>query len=168
MYTVSEQETMTQCCSAEQWLLSLACSDEATQTFRLSHLCTFSPCPSLAGPGSCDWLTAGLWSSSPDWPGPQQQTCMSAAPAHSTPARKRTAPRTRTAGRCSPPGQSLLSRLGQTDDPCRRGGSPSEHTSASDRKSLFHPVWQLWFTNSITTGLFGQSVTQILWCKLGG
>lgn len=108
----------------------------------VSHLCTSSPCPSPAGPGTCGWPAAGLWSSSPGWPGSQRRTCTSAAPARSTPARRRTVRRTRTAGRCSPRGRSLQSRLDPTDAPCRRGGSPSAHTSASDRKSLSHPVWQ--------------------------
>lgn len=133
---------------------SLSPTEIKIPSLSASHLCTSSPGPSLAGPGSCGWPTAGLWSSSPDWPGPRQQTCMFAVPARSTPARRRTAPRTHTAGRCSPPGQSLLSGPVQLAGPCRRGGSPSAQTSASDRKSLSHPVWQSCVTDSFQNGFF--------------
>lgn len=131
---------------------------EKTLSLSVSHLCISSPCPSRAGPGSCGWRTAGLWSSSPDWPGPRQQTCTFAVLARTTPARRRTAPRTHTAGRCSPPEQSLLSGPGQPAGPCRTEGSPWARTSASDRKSLSHPVghWcHMWFTDSVRN-LFTQ------------
>lgn len=130
-------------CPPEQRLLSLApplpSKDKPAPSF-CPHLCTSTPCPLQAGPGSCGWLTAGLWSSSPDWPGSPRQTCTSAAPARSTPARRRSSPRTRTAGRCSPPEQSLRPDPGRSAGLCRRGGSPSARTSASDRKSWSHPV----------------------------
>lgn len=150
-------------CSSEQRPLSFTPTQIKTSSFSLvSHLCTSSPCPSPAGPGSCGWPTAGLWSSSPDWPGPRQQTYTSSAPARSTTARRRTAPQTRTAGRYSPPEQSLLSGPGPSACPCRRGGSPSAQTSASDTRSLSHPVGQSPVTDSFT-GSFAQFIAQLLW-----
>lgn len=104
-----------------------------------SHLCTSSPSPSLTGTCSCGWLTTGLWSSSPDWAGPRQQTCTSAVLAQPKSARRQTAPQTRTAGRCSPPEQSVQSGRGQPVGPCRKGGYPWARTSASDRRSWSRP-----------------------------
>lgn len=120
-------------CETEQRRLSLT-------YLPLSHLCTSSPCPSPAGPGSCNWLTAALWSSSPGCSDPRRQICMSAVRRRSTPARMQTAPRTRTAGLCSPPEQSLLPGPGQLACPCRIGGFPSAQTTVSDRRSLSRPV----------------------------
>lgn len=113
---------------------------ERTPCLSASHLCTSSPNPSRAGTSSCGWPTAGLWSSSPDLAGPLQQTCMSAVPAQPTLVRRQTAPQIRTAGRCSPPEQSVQSGRGQSVGPCRRGGSPWARTSAYDRRSWSHPA----------------------------
>lgn len=104
-----------------------------------SHLCISSPNPSLARTCSCGWPTTALWSSSPDWAGPRQQTCTSLVLARPKPARRQTAPRTRTARRCSPPEQSVQSGRGQPVGPCRKGGSPWARTSASDRRSWSRP-----------------------------
>lgn len=113
---------------------------ERTLCLTASHLCTSSPCPSLAATGSCGWPKEGLWSSFPDWPGPRRQTCKSVTRARTTPTRRQTAPRTRTAGRCSPPEQSVQSGHGQPVGPCRKGGCPWARTSASGRKSWSRPV----------------------------
>lgn len=122
-------------CCAEQRLLCFS-------YFPLSHLCTSSPCLPLTEPGSCDWPTAGLWSSSQDCSDPRRQTCRFAVPVHSTKARRQNAPRTHITGPCSPPEQALLPGPGQLAGPCRKGGSPWAQTSVSDRKSLSHPVGQ--------------------------
>lgn len=109
---------------------------------RSSHLCTSSPCLPLTGRGSCDWPTAGLWSSSLDCSDLRQQTCTFAVLCHSTRARRQIAPRTHRAGLCSPPEQSHLPGPAQLAGPCRKGGSPWAQTSVSDTKSLSHPVGQ--------------------------
>lgn len=105
-----------------------------------SHLCTSSPCLPLTGQGSCDWLTAGLWSSSPDCSDLRRQTCTFAVSRRSTRLRRQIAPRTHTVGLCSPPEQWLLPGPAQLAGPCRRAGFPSAQTSVSGMRSLSHPV----------------------------
>lgn len=132
------------CCTV--WSTSHSCCAEQRlccfSYFPLSHLCTSSPCLPLTEPGSCDWPTAGLWSSSLDCSDPRRQTCRFAVPVRSTTERRQTAPRTHITGPCSPPEQALLPGPGQLVGPCRKGGSPWARTSVSDRKSLSHPVGQ--------------------------
>lgn len=132
------------CCTV--WNTSHSCCAEQRRLscsyLPLSHLGTSSPCLSLTEPGSCDWPTAGLWSSSLGCADPRRQTCRFAVPGRSTTARRQTAPRTHTTGPCSPPEQALLPGPGQLAGPCRKGGFPWARTSVSDRKSLSHPVGQ--------------------------
>lgn len=129
------------------WLchtLQTAALQTRRSSVSLSHLCTSSPCLPLTGRGSCDWPTAGLWSSSLDCSDLRRQTCTFVVPCRSTRARRQTAPRTHRAGLCSPPEQSHLPGPAQLAGPCRKGGSPWAQTSVSDTKSLSHPVGQ-WF-----------------------
>lgn len=155
VYTDALCETL-HSCSAWQRQLSFT-------YLPLSHLCTCSPCLPLTEPGSCDWPTAGLWSSSLDCSDPRQQTYMFAVQGRSTPVRRQTAPQTHTTGLCSPPEQALLPDPGQLVGPCRKGGSPWGRTSVSDRKSLSHPVGQccgIYFHNLFTQFTFCKKTPQ--------